>query len=269
MARRATSLGPKPSLFFFVLFCFFFCFPFFASKRQKTVFPLEKGMFLFNFECLPLFLLSLFWPPPFSISLSLSLSCSIISFLLLVFPFCFLFCSFFSLFLSFSFFFAFVSWKEQHQNIKLLLLFPELVSLLGVSCLAFSFQSLFLSLPCPDFNLCFLFNINVFGFKKQSWKTPIFGQKGGCNKHFFFMNLWFAKCEKVIVYFLPFSLPNFGWCSKNTLKIGCYYLGQVDCNLKISNLAQIITPQICARNFFQKESAETPILSCFLASNVL
>ena len=44
----------------------------------------------------------------------------------------------------------------------------------------------------------------------------------------------------------------------------CYYLGQVDCILKMTNLAQIITPQICARNFFfQKKSAETPIFIVF------
>ena len=48
----------------------------------------------------------------------------------------------------------------------------------------------------------------------------------------------------------------------------CYYLGQVDCNLKMANLAQIITPQICARNFFQKKSAETPIFIVFLTNSV-
>ena len=40
----------------------------------------------------------------------------------------------------------------------------------------------------------------------------------------------------------------------------CYYLGQVECNLEMANLAQIITPQICARILFQKKGAETPIL---------
>ena len=44
----------------------------------------------------------------------------------------------------------------------------------------------------------------------------------------------------------------------------CYYLGQVDCILKMTNLAQIITPQNCARNFFfKKKSAETPIFIVF------
>ena len=48
----------------------------------------------------------------------------------------------------------------------------------------------------------------------------------------------------------------------------CYYLGQVDCNLKMANLAQIITPQICARNFvFKKKSAETPIFIVFFGKH--
>ena len=133
MARRATSLGPKPSLF---LFCFFFCFfsfcfvfcfggfkgqvrwpkgpphlalnppyllffcffwfvvvPFLSllcNTKKYLVFPPRKGHFLFIFECLPLFLLSFFGAPPFSISLSLSLSSSC--------PFSFLSCLFFAFF---------------------------------------------------------------------------------------------------------------------------------------------------------------------------
>ena len=38
----------------------------------------------------------------------------------------------------------------------------------------------------------------------------------------------------------------------------CYYLGQVDCNLKMANLAQIITPQICASNLFSKRKCWNP-----------
>ena len=45
----------------------------------------------------------------------------------------------------------------------------------------------------PDFKLCFLFNINVFGFKKDKLKTPIFGQEGGCNKTFFVFFVVFCK----------------------------------------------------------------------------
>ena len=54
----------------------------------------------------------------------------------------------------------------------------------------------------------------------------------------------------------------------------CYCLGQVDCNLKMANLDQIITPQICARNFFQIKSAENPYFivlfdkQCFVKTNL-
>ena len=149
MAQRATSLGPKPSLFFCFCFFLFFCFVFFGGfkgqvrwpkgpphlalnppyflffffgfcffffallslffNRQKTCFPPRKGHFLLIFNVSLSFSLNLFWPPPFSVFLSLSLCCSFLFSFLLVFLFCFLFVSCFCLFLSFSFFIAFVS----------------------------------------------------------------------------------------------------------------------------------------------------------------
>ena len=114
VARRATSLGPKPSLLFclfvFCLFLSFLClnrktmfvclFLSFLCLNRKTMFsPLQRA-FLFLFECLPLFFLSLFWPPPFH-SLSLSLYLSFLSSFPPVFIFCFLMVSWF---LSLSFF---------------------------------------------------------------------------------------------------------------------------------------------------------------------
>ena len=76
-------------LFLFFVFCFLFS-PFLSLLLiEKTCFP-PKRTFLFIFECLPLFLLSFFWPPPFSIYLSLSLSCYFLSLFLLVFLLCFL-----------------------------------------------------------------------------------------------------------------------------------------------------------------------------------
>ena len=150
-----------------------------------------------------------------------------------------------------------------------------------VSCLVFPFKSRFLIFVFPDFKFCLLFNMNVFGFKTNNFKKHnVFVKRGVATKRVFFINLCFSKCEK-LSFFAPF-LPNFGWCSKNTIKLvsahwwrqkiekkihfgvllsgpsRCYYLGQVDCNLKMANLAQIITPQICARNFFSKKKCWNP-----------
>ena len=123
MAQRATSLGPKPSLLlFFLFFCFFFVwgglkgqvrwpkgpphlaliffllchfFPFLHVKAtKKTCFPSRKGHFCLIFS---LSFSSVFFPPPFF--LSLSLSCSFLS------SFLFFFFAFVSLFLSLSFLF--------------------------------------------------------------------------------------------------------------------------------------------------------------------
>ena len=64
----------------------------------------------------------------------------------------------------------------------------------------------------------------------------MFGQKGGCNKTFFFVNLCFAKCEKLS--FLGHFWGRFCLMLKNTMKISSsaknkniifqsYELGQV------------------------------------------
>ena len=227
-------------------------------------------MFLFlsplTFFGLPLFLFLFL-----CLSLSLVFLSSFLSFFLL--SFCFLFLSLF-MFLSSLLLFH----EKNNMNIfnRNLFFSWNVFSFFWCPVLLFLSNPFFLSLLFPDFKLCFLFNINVFGFKKQSWETPLFGQKGSCNKTGF---LWTCVLENVKSYrfFWPIFLPNFGWCSKNTIKIGisahfkkqnvekmhfevllsgpsrCYYLGQVDCNLKMANLAQIITPQICARNFFFKK----------------
>ena len=103
------------------------------------------------------------------------------------------------------------------------------------------------------------------------------------------MNLCFAKCQKLSFFFCLFFcqilvdvqkhyknryFSKFLKAKKTKKKciLRCYYLGQVgviiwakvDCILKMTNLAQIITPRICARNFFLKnKSAETPIFIVF------
>ena len=135
----------------------------------------------------------------------------------------------------------------------------------------------------------FLFNINVFGFKKPKLKNNNFWWKGGLQQNgFFFIDLCFARCEK-LSFFVAAFLVNFDWCSKRTIKIGisahfynkkkqklkkkihfevllsgpsrCYYLGQVDCNLKMVNLGpDNNTSNLRAQSFFQKKGAETHIL---------
>ena len=89
MAQRATSLGPKPSLFFIFLFFFsllsFLCFPFLVFNWKPLFSSPQKTVLLFIFLCFPLFLFSLFWASPFftfSFSLSLSLSLLFVSFFL-------------------------------------------------------------------------------------------------------------------------------------------------------------------------------------------
>ena len=114
MALRATSLGPKPSLFFFVLFiCFFLSF--LLLLIEKTVSPLEKGIFCL-FLIVSLCLSFAFFGLPLFQFLFLCLSL-VLSFVFLLV--CFLLVPCFCLFLYVSVFFAFVSRKEQHQNIEL------------------------------------------------------------------------------------------------------------------------------------------------------
>ena len=146
MAQRATSLGPKPSFFFFwggglLLFLSFLWF----VIQRKLVFPLEKGIFClflsvtlcfslaflglplfqFLFLCLSLFFFSVFLP-------------SCLSFLL----------SFGSLFLSLSFFFFLLCFsfiKGTTSKYSIASFFIN-IFFFWVSCLCFSFKSLFLIL---------------------------------------------------------------------------------------------------------------------------
>ena len=158
------------------------------------------------------------------------------------------------------------------------------------SCVFFWFPVLFtlsnpffLSLLFPGIQLCFLFNINVSGFKKHKLKNTNFWSKGELQQNgFFFINLCFAKCEK-----LSFFLPRFGRIlvdvqkhyknryfstfskakkEKNYHFEGLlsgsskgYYLGQVCCNIKMANLAQIITLHIFAHTFFSNKSVQNPL----------
>ena len=218
-------LALNPPYLFFVVFVvlFFFGFVFWLFNTEKNlVFPPEKGIFcLFSVFLFlsPLALLGL----PLFLFLFLCLSFFFFSFFL---PSCLCFCfllvpCFCSFFVSFSFFFAFLSWKEQHQNIKLQVFF-FLKSFLFFSFLPFFLSSsFFLSLLFPDFKLCFLFNIKVFGFKTKNLEKNIFWSKGGLQQNGFFLSTCVLQNVKSYRFFFGhFFLAIFGWCSKNTIKIG-------------------------------------------------
>ena len=336
MARRATSLGPKPSLFIyfcvllfvffvfvlvffggfkgqvrwpegpphlalnppylFLLVCLFFLLVSFAFflvvfsflsllLSEKPVFPLKKGIFCL-FLSVSLCFSSAFFGLPLVQVLFLCLS--LVLFFLssfLSFFFCFLLVPSFSLFLSFSVFFGFVSWKANNiKRFNCKVFFHQ-------SCVFFWFPVLF-SLSNPFFLSLFFSWYSVMFFcstsmflvsKNTSWKTPNFGQKGSCNKTVFY-NLCFAKCEK-----LSFFWPLFGKFLvdvKKHYRIGMsahfqskkrkkkkkdhfegllsgpskgYYLGQACCNIKMANLAQIITLQIFVHTFFQTKKVPKPL----------
>ena len=265
MARIATSLGPKPSIFVFlfffvfVLFCFFAfyfggfkgqvrwpegpphlalnppylfflfvfffvfffaSFPFFVFNRKNLFFPLKRAFLWFIFSVSLSFSLNLFWPPPFSLSLSLSLCFALVflsSFLSFFFGFLFLSC--FCLFFFCSFFCAFVSWKEQHENIKLeFLFFIKMFSFLGfLSC--FLFEISFPYLCFSWFWVIFFVQHHCFLVsKKPKLKNTFFQKKGGCNITGFF--LWTCVLQNVKSYrfFWQFLWHFFGCFSKNTIK---------------------------------------------------
>ena len=75
--------------------------------------------------------------------------------------------------------------EKQHQTVILQSFFViNPFSFSWVSCLVFSFKSLFLIFGFPDFKFCFLFNMNVLVSKQTSYKHN-FLVKRGCNKRFF------------------------------------------------------------------------------------
>ena len=166
MARRATSLGPKPSLCIIFLWFFVVLFLSLLSITKKLVFP-QKGNSLFLFESLPLFLLSLFWPPPFSIFLSLSLS--------LVASFVF---SFLSFLVAFFWFLVFVS---SFPFLSSLLLFHKKGTASKHSITKFFFINIYFLASCL---VCFLSNQHpCFGFKTQDEKNTNFWSKGGLQQN--------------------------------------------------------------------------------------
>ena len=191
MALRATSLGPKPSLFVFFCFFFFFVgsFPFFVFNR-KHCFPKKGtfGLFLsvslsFSMAFFGLPLLHFFF---LCLSLSLSFLPSCLSFLL----------SFGLLFLSLSFFwflpcFCFMKGRTTKKSLtKFLFINP--FSFLLVSSLLFSFKSPFIIFTF-FLILSFVFcSTSMFVLKNASSKNTNFGSRRGLQHNVFFQ-LVFCK----------------------------------------------------------------------------
>ena len=82
VARRATSLGPKPSLFFWVCFVLFyyFCFPFLLFNNQDLLFPPKRHFCLLVSVSLCFSLVFCFTSLFDSLFLCLSLSLSLVLF---------------------------------------------------------------------------------------------------------------------------------------------------------------------------------------------
>ena len=138
---------------------------------RESLFPMKKRVFLFIFQCLPLFLPSLSHFPIFTLSLSISLFLYLVIFLLSSFLVFFLssflvFCFSFSACL-----FAFVSCKEQHQILHFKGCFINSFVFL-VSCCVLFFKSPFLiftfsfglSSPNPSLLRCFCVSCSRFSF---------------------------------------------------------------------------------------------------------
>ena len=193
--------------FFFFVFCFccFFVLFFWLFNTKNLVFSPRKGHFLFIFSVSLSFSLSLFWPPSVCVSLSLSL------FFLLFFLSSFLslfLLSYGSLFLSLSFFFfllcfSFMKGTTSKKSIASFF-FINILSFL-VSCLLF-FQVSF-SYLCYFLILSYVFySTSRFLVSKQTAKKKqiFLVKRGVATKRFFFINLCFAKCEKLSFFWCPF-----------------------------------------------------------------
>ena len=152
MAQRATSLGPKPSLFVFLFFGFWFfsllCFLCFLIDK-KPVFPPRKGHFLFSMllflSPLTFFGLPLFLFPFLCLSVAL-----------------FFLPSFLSFFFAFFLFLVFVSFFPYLSS---LLLFHEKKNMKIFNCNLFSWN-IFSFFWFPVLLFCFKSLFLIFAF---SW----------------------------------------------------------------------------------------------------
>ena len=257
---RATSPDRKPSLFVFS--CFFVWYfvlssPFLSLSliKNPVCFP-KKGTFFVYFWLFPFLSPWRFLASPFS-TFFFSASLFLFSFFL---PSCLSFLlSFGSLFLSLSFFLlllCFCFMKKSNIKIFNSKAFVHQSFLIFVGFLS----SFLIPIPFPYLYFFFLFYVLLFVqhqcfFKKSKFKTPIFGEEGVATQRvFFFMNLCFAKCQK-----LSFFLGGLFWGQ---------YLVQVERVLKNANLDQIMTPQMFARSFFSKQMFWNPYFYSVLTNRV-
>ena len=163
VARKATSLDPKPSLFVYFLFSFLSL----LFNTKKPVFPLEKGISCLFLSVSLCFSLAFFGLPLFQL-IFLCLSLRIVLFFFLP---VFLFCFILLVFVSFFPFLSSLLLFHEKNNIKIFnykVSFISLFSFFGfLSCFLFEIPFSYLCI-FPDFKLCFLFNVIVFGFKNPS-----------------------------------------------------------------------------------------------------
>ena len=167
MARRATSLGPKPSLF--IIYCFwglFFPFLSLLCNTKNLVLPLEKGIFCLFLSVSLCFSLAFFGLPLFQffflcLSLRLVLFPSFLSFFFAVFCF--------RIFVSFYPFLSSLLLFHEENNIKIFnyKVFLHQSFLFFGFLSFFSLKSLFLIfLFLVDFKLCFVPH-HCFWFQKK------------------------------------------------------------------------------------------------------
>ena len=183
VVQRATSLGPKPSLFVFGFFCFGRCC--FSFRRQKKPrFP-PKRVFLLIFQCPPLFLPSLFqssFSLSFSFSLSLSLSLSLFLSILLVSFFlpCFLylFVAFLFCFSLFALILCFCFIKRTTSNVELEYIHQSFLLFVFLSCFVFQI-SCYYHCFVAILSSIFLSTSMSYNSKKTTYKTPMLGENWG------------------------------------------------------------------------------------------
>ena len=109
--------------------------------------------------------------------------------------------------------------KRKTSKYSIAILFLKYFLFLLVSCLAFLFQIPF-SYLCFFLILSYVFcSTSVFLVSKRTnWKAQKKTKKKPIATKRVFYEPVFCKMWKVIVFFWPLFLPNFGWCSKNTIK---------------------------------------------------